>query len=260
MRPTVTVQEFVIVIAAKNNNPTLLTPDFLKYTGIVPADWELARSPIANNRVAQITFQNGISIVAETNRVIFLETVHSKDNKSLLIPQIARKYVETLPNVEYQGIGLNPRGYVSFDMQDAARQYFTNTLFSKDSWHEIGDAPVRATANFTYTLERGQFNLSVNEASLRLPNEKPMPVVLFTGNFSYEVANDNVSERLLRLYQAIENWQADLESYCDIVNTKFLSSSNLNTVVSEPELASSVSAISNADLSNDALVMSASAA
>ena len=36
--PQVSVQELVIVIAAKNNNPTILTVDFLKYSGIIPSD------------------------------------------------------------------------------------------------------------------------------------------------------------------------------------------------------------------------------
>jgi hypothetical protein len=43
MTPTVTIQELALALTAKNHSPTLLNSDFLKYSGIVPPDWELAR-------------------------------------------------------------------------------------------------------------------------------------------------------------------------------------------------------------------------
>lgn len=91
--PQVSVQELVIVIAAKNNNPTILTVDFLKYSGIIPSDWELARQPVLTNSAAQVIFTNGVSIVAETNRVIFIEQVADKSADAIAIPLLARKYV-----------------------------------------------------------------------------------------------------------------------------------------------------------------------
>lgn len=129
--PQISVQEWVIVIAAKNNNPTILTVDFLKYSGIIPSDWELARQPVLTNSAAQVIFTNGVSIVAETNRVIFIEQVADKSANAIAIPLLARKYVETLPNAEYQAIGLNPRGYASFDdSEDAAHNYVSQTLLA----------------------------------------------------------------------------------------------------------------------------------
>lgn len=219
----VSVQELVIVIAAKNNNPTILTADFLKYSGIIPSDWELARQPVLNTNVSQVVFTNGVSIVAETNRVIFIEALADKSADEIAIPLLARKYVETLPNAEYQAIGLNPRGYASFDAsEDAARNYVSQTLLAPGAWQEVGTTPARATVNYVYTLERGQFNLSVNEAALRQSDETTKPIVLFSGNFSYDVANNSKEEQLKNLYQALGNWQADLEVYTDIINNKFL--------------------------------------
>lgn len=223
MTQTLTVQELVIVIAAKNHNPTILTPDFLKYSGIVPTEWELARPPLYTNTMAQMTFNNGIGIVAEPNRVIFSEAIVGKAVSVVAVPGIARKYTDTLPNIDYQAIGLNWRGYVPFnEPQDAARKYLAETLLSAGPWHEFGTAPARASVNFAYTLERGQFNLSVNDALLNLADETTTPIVLFSGNFSYDIASKTVSERLLSLHQTLDNWQADLETYTDLVSNKFL--------------------------------------
>ena len=224
----VSVQELVIILAAKNNNPTILTADFLKYSGITPSDWELARQPVLTNNVSQIIFTNGISIVAETNRVIFIEQVVDKSADAIAIPLLARKYVETLPNAEYQAVGLNPRGYASFDAsEDAARNYLSKTLLAPGAWQEIGTAPARATINYVYTLERGQFNLSVNEAAMRQADETTTPIVLFSGNFSYEIASNSKAEQLNNLYKALSNWQADLDTYTDIVNNKFLATQSV---------------------------------
>lgn len=231
----VSVQELVIVIAAKNNNPTILTADFLKYSGIIPSDWELARQPVLTNSAAQVIFTNGVSIVAEPNRVIFIEAIADKSAAEIAIAQIARKYVEILPNAEYQAMGLNPRGYASFDAgEDAARNYLSQTLLAPGAWSDVGTAPARATINYVYTLERGQLNLSVNEAGLRQSDETVKPIVLFSGNFSYDIANDDKAERLKNLYQALDNWQADLDTYKDIVDSKFLANQKTKPAPAKP--------------------------
>jgi hypothetical protein len=225
MTTSLVVQELVIVIAAKNLNPIVLTPEFLKYSSIVPAEWELARQPMCTQQGSQVTFTNGISIVAQPQRVMFAEAIDGKVAAEVAIPSIARKYVQTLPNLDYQAIGLNPRGYITFDSEPgAAHKYISEKLLSAGEWQEVGTAPVRATINLAYTLERGVFNLSVNEAALRQPDETITPLVLFSGNFSYDIAGKNGEEKLTSLYQAIENWQADVDSYKNIINTKFLAS------------------------------------
>jgi len=40
MNPNLQLQELAISIKAKDLNPTVINPDFLKYTGIVPNEWE----------------------------------------------------------------------------------------------------------------------------------------------------------------------------------------------------------------------------
>jgi hypothetical protein len=232
MTTSLVVQELVIVIAAKNLNPIVLTPEFLKYSGIVPAEWELARQPMCTQQGSQVTFTNGISIVAQPQRVMFAEAIDGKVAAEVAIPSIARKYVQTLPNLDYQAIGLNPRGYVTFDSEPgAARKYISEKLLSAGEWQEVGTAPVRATINLAYTLERGVFNLSVNEAALRQPDETLTPIILFSGNFSYEMASLSGNEKLESLCQALNNWQADLETYQDIVNTKFLAVATENKAI-----------------------------
>ncbi|MEJ1934789.1 hypothetical protein WDZ92_31705, partial [Nostoc sp. NIES-2111] len=204
MSQNLITQELGIIIAAKNHTPTVLNPDFLKYSGIVPTQWELARQPIYTQSVSQVAFTNGIVIVAEPARVIFIEAIEDKAIAEITIAEIAKKYVQTLPNVEYEAVGINPRSYITFDQQqDTARQYITNTLLSTGAWQEIGNAPVRATLNLAYTLERCPLYLTVSEAALRNPDETSTPIVLFNGSFSYQVTGETASERIADLHQII---------------------------------------------------------
>ncbi|WP_375494250.1 hypothetical protein [uncultured Nostoc sp.] len=232
MSQSLITQEFGIIIAAKNYNPTLLNPDFLKYSGIVPREWELARQPISTQNVSQVAFTNGVLIVAEPTRVIFIEAIEGKAVAEIIVADIAKKYVQALPNVEYEAVGLNPRSYMSFDQQqDAARQYLAEMLLSPGPWQEVGTAPVRATLNLVYTLERCPFYLTVSEAALRNPDETSTPIVLFNGSFSYQVIGETVPERLKNLHQLIDNWQADLLTYQDIINSKFITKAAAHTTV-----------------------------
>jgi len=43
MSKVLEVQEIAVVITATNYDPSLLNPNFLKYSGIIEEDWELAK-------------------------------------------------------------------------------------------------------------------------------------------------------------------------------------------------------------------------
>jgi hypothetical protein len=46
------IQDLTLVVVARNHNPTILNPDFLKSTHIVPEHWELAAPPFCVEPVA----------------------------------------------------------------------------------------------------------------------------------------------------------------------------------------------------------------
>jgi hypothetical protein len=237
MKPNLNIQELAIAIAAKQHNPTILTPDFLKYSGIVPGDWELARQPILTNSASQVSFQNGISITAEVNRIIFSEVLTTKETIEAEIPAIARKYVETLTQVDYQAVGINFRGHVLFDQQNnTARNYILATLLNPGPWQEYGQATAQAAIRFVYNLNGVQLNLDINEAGLQLPEKEVQPIVLFTANFAHGISADEQSQKLANLGQVISNWKADLETYKDVVITKFLTSESYPLNLSPVEL------------------------
>lgn len=234
MTSSVDVQELAFVVTGKHQKPTILNPDVLQCLGVLPTDWELARPPVYTHQVSQLIFQNGITITAQADRIMFVETISGKARHEVEVARIARKYIETLPHAEYQAVGINLRGFVPFNQStDAAHQYLTTTLLTPGAWQTFGQAPVKASLNVVYTLDRARLYLSVNEAALQLPEGETLPIILFAGNFEYAITSDASSS--MTLMQAIENWQHDLDTYQDLINRHFLAPANPFDVSATPE-------------------------
>jgi hypothetical protein len=222
MNRTLSLQELAIVVSTPNQNPAVISLEFLKYSGIIPMEWELVREPISTNQLSQFVFQNGVALVAQTDRVMFLEAVNAKSDTEILVAEVAQKYTAIMQRMEYQAIGINLRGYVEQDTEDAPREYITQNLLAPGAWHEFGEDPVRATINLSYALKEGRFSLSVNDATLQMPEEEAKSVILFSGNFSYDLSELDGTEKLAKLATLMGNWQSDVDTFRDLVNAKFL--------------------------------------
>ena len=223
MNKTIQTQELAIAITAKNLNPNIVNLDFLKYSDIISSEWELARQPVYTKTLTQLVFQNGIAIVAQPNRIVFAETIDATHIQELQISQIAAKYIEKLPNVKYQAVGINPKGFVTFTESNAASNYLLKNLLAAAQWQEFGNAPPKAAIQLAYTLENSQLNLTINEGLLKVSEDKSVPAVLFSGNFDYKIAGTEPEARLKNLHQIIQNWKINLETYRELINNKFLS-------------------------------------
>jgi hypothetical protein len=222
MNRTLSLQELAIVVSTPNQNPSVINLEFLKYSGVIPMEWELARAPIYTNQASQIVFQNGVAIAAQPDRVMFLEAINAKSDTDIQVAEVAQKYTAIMQRMEYQAIGINLRGYVEQDTEDAPREYMTQTLLAPGAWHEFGEEPMRATVNLAYTLKDGRFSLSVNDATLQMPEEEAKPVILFSGNFSYDLSEFEGTARSEKLSMLIGNWQSDVDMFRDLINAKFL--------------------------------------
>ncbi|MEO1004362.1 MAG: hypothetical protein AAFW67_00655, partial [Cyanobacteria bacterium J06638_38] len=69
------IEEIALIIAAQDLTPTMMSPDFLKFSGIVPQEWELAQDPVLNPNFAQLNFTNGIGISAKPRTITISESL-----------------------------------------------------------------------------------------------------------------------------------------------------------------------------------------
>lgn len=232
MNQTLDIQDFSIILAVRNHNPAILSLDFLKGSGVIPGEWELASPPVISAQAAQMIFTNGIKIEAQAGIISFFQGMDSHDLfKNIEIPNIARRYAAMLPNLDYQGVGINPRRFVTFENRaDNAHQYLTQTLLSRGSWQDFGIAPLQVGMNLAYTLERCQLRLNINEVKLQFPDREAVSALLFAGNFTYGIAGVSAEERLQNLHQVLENWQSDVTTYQELIDSRFLAGGKDNIV------------------------------
>ena len=223
-KPFKTIDEVGIIIAAQNLTPTMMSEDFLRFSGIVPKDWELSQQPVLNPANAQLNYSNGVSINAQPRTITWNEALSNKKLEDVVIPEIVIKYIEKLPHAEYLGMSFNSKMLVPFPQNsEIVRQYITGRLLGSGSWKNIGKAPLQAGLNLMYLLEHCQLTINVAEARLQQPKKEPIAAILFSGNFNYNIAQKLSAEaKIERLKQSISFWQSDLMNFRDIVFNKFL--------------------------------------
>jgi hypothetical protein len=230
----INLQELALVIAVKEIDPTLITPEFLKYSQVVPADWEVVGNPIRNFQGSQVTFQNGVSVIAQPQRISFAELAVDKEADALISAQLAVKLVDVLPSLNYVGVGINLRGYIDFGSDTRqARDFMFQNLLAPGAWQQLGNAPVQAGINLGYTFDDRRLNLTINEAMLQTPDSQTSAIALFNGNFDYDVATTIApAAHTQRIKQIFSNWQQDLKLYQEVVGQFTLTDS----VISFPAL------------------------
>jgi hypothetical protein len=222
MSSTFITQEVSIVIAAQQS-PAMLREDLLKYSGIIPEDWLLNRQPVTGEQLSQLAFDNGCSIASQPDRLMFLETIGEKEPEKVVIGDVARKYVEIMKAVNYQAVGINFRSYVPYPTDnDAADKYICSKLLAAGDWQQYGKENVRASLNLLYPLERGQLNLSINSATIQQPEQGSLPILLFSGNFNYEIKDIPADKRLLTITAMIDNWITDYDTFRELISQKFM--------------------------------------
>jgi hypothetical protein len=199
-----------------------MNPSFLHGSGIVPTQWELTRQPQLSSRFSQLVYNSGVSIVAHPNRLLFVETLSTKSEANVEIPEVASRYVETLPNLDYQAVGINFRSHLTLaNTTVESNQYVSQNFLIRGEWLNSGIAPVQTELSLVFTLEGKRLYLTIQEATIRLPDKQLIPVVLFTGNFDYQLGSSSSSHKIEKLQKLFTNWHQDLENYLEIVN-KFI--------------------------------------
>ncbi|BAQ65321.1 hypothetical protein GM3709_2086 [Geminocystis sp. NIES-3709] len=217
------IEELTISLVIKNFNPTLLTYDLLTMSGIVPLDWELARQPVVNPRGSQVSFKNGVNIIAQPNTISFVEGLANKDSKTLEFANVAQKYISKMSNAEYQGISISPKIIVPFiQEEDGGKNYINNQLLNEGQWRNFGNLTPQASLNLFYQLDQCQLVLNINPAKLQQPNEAVISAVLFAGSFNYTLTELTGETRTNKMIGIINSWGKDLEIFRELVYQKFL--------------------------------------
>jgi hypothetical protein len=218
-------QEIAIVIAVPVENPTILNEVFLKQAGIIPSDWQLEREPVYSDRVAQIMFTNGLSIVAQPDRLMFLEIVGDKSIETLQAGEVAQKYIAALKMADYRSVGINFRSYAPKNSPDAATTYINNELLAPGNWQQYNNSKMRASINLNYDLGDRQLNFAIDAATIQFPTPLTHPAVVFSGTFSYDITASS-GDRVTSISAIIGTWQQEFNEFNSFITRRLIATTS----------------------------------
>lgn len=233
--PSFILQETGIVLGIPQQDPTFFNLDFLTYTGIIPGDWDLSSQPQRSPQSSRLSFHNDVSLVAEPQQTLFVETLGEKGMDEIQVPQVAIRFVDIMKNINFTSLQINFRGYVAFpDAPKAAHDYFFKAFLAPGPWQNVGTAPVRGGLNLMYTFENKKLDLTAQEAAIRRLDESSVAALVFTGSFESDIAGLDPQSRLEGVRQGIDAWNGDLKQFIDVVSRFFNQSKTQTPSVPTP--------------------------
>jgi hypothetical protein len=223
MSPSFVVLDLALVVALDNHSPTVMNVDFLRLSGIVPQDWELARPLVMSQQGSQIVFANGVSMMGQADRVVFLAPMLEGGERADQVALLAQKYVQALSQGDYQAVGVNLRGYASSSDPNWVGQYFGQALLRPGAWQQIGTETVRPSLTLNYSLgaNLGQLNLTITPAQIQQADQPALDTIFFAANYNQTLQGVS-SERVLQLQGVLATWQQYHQHFVELVQTQFL--------------------------------------
>jgi hypothetical protein len=221
--PILELQELAINITALDLKPGVINVDLLKMSGVIPAEWELAQTPVQSEQVVQLSFTNGLNILSQARRLMLLEQTTDKDPSTIQGPAIAQAYLSKFPHAHYQGISIAPKILIGFpDHPQAPQQFITQKLLAPGPWQTLGQEPLRAALTLNYVLKRCPFSLNIAEVQFNQGAQGEISGLLFTGNFTYSLPNPSPTDPLDYFTQRLKLWQTDVQQFRELLYRKFM--------------------------------------
>ena len=211
----VDITEFSVVLLATSNNPSILNPDFLQYNDIVDASQQIQEPPISTPAFSQVIFQDGLTVTADPDRVIFAQTRGRLATEDIVCPEIAKRYVKTVPHVTYRAVGINPKGFRRSG--DGAPDRVANALTDKGAWLSFKDTIPEIQLKAVYRYSGRTIFLDVIEAR-READGRQTPGILFQANIHRNITETNPQKRTEGLLSIIDSWKEDLSEFHVLVN------------------------------------------
>jgi len=168
-----------VVVAARDHNPTVLHPAFLASQQIV-TNVDLSEPPICTPAFAVVKYVDGLVFTVERERFQLSDSRLRDDFSSSDIPQLAAKYIKTLPHVRYTGAGINLTALVECDHPEAL---LISRFLKPGEWNDEA-LPVKALGlNFAYDVPRAVLRLSCEAGTVKHPELGEKRGILLTANY-----------------------------------------------------------------------------
>ena len=212
-----------IVVVSSQNNPSIMTQQFLREYDIIPADWKAGlgfESPVFSNA----TWDNGLSIKSEPGRIIFQYDLNEGQpepyEKDCLLVDIAEKYIEQLSKVKYTAVGINFSS-VCDDIENVQQEFSKLCLSSNlNQISNISHESVKISRKIdefktqNLTIEVGQFT-----GPGKYSDKAKNPIcLLLKGNLNCALTKAKIHDSWEEIMEVIKSWDTFYIYYSTLVN------------------------------------------
>ena len=207
-----------VVLVADSNNPTIINPDFLSSNDIVDNDLRVREPPVTTPVFSQVIYEGGISVKAEPNRVIFEHLAEAGaflEPETVVSSEMAVRYVETVPHVQYSAIGINPVA-VRF-CTGGTQEKLSSSLNDNGSWASFRDIMPEIQFKAIYEFEKKKINLDIAEGKWLEMGGSEVLGIAFRANIHRDIVQTKQQERIIELKSIINSWENDLNDFYALI-------------------------------------------
>ena len=90
---SMTWQMFAVTLNGLDVNPQFVTPDTLRYNGVVDSEWTLSKGALFGLSHSAFTYSNGVSVTASEESLCFRQTGDSLNGDDVLCDRLMERYL-----------------------------------------------------------------------------------------------------------------------------------------------------------------------
>ena len=207
---------FSIVVVAQAHNPSILNPDFLINNKIVDASFT-PKDVYCTPPISQVSFDEGISIIAEFERLQFVDHVSERIPHKSQIAEIATRYISVLPHVRYTAVGINFTGHYLWENTNSACSFISNKFIREVPCLSSGDGLTNVGLKFIYLFGKIKCTISIESTERIREENKRIPVILINANYNLDVKDNNIQE----IISFISDWKTQNERFTNFLEKAF---------------------------------------
>lgn len=206
-----------VVVSAKHHNPTILHPSFLASEGIVPSDWEAVET-VCTPIFAIVRYKNGIVFNVQENNFQVTENKIKDDFRNSQVADLARKYAEKLPHVNYSAVGVNFSGFI--ECAEVGSTVIRQFL-KRNSANFNGGSPQALGLRLVYNLPDARLRLSLDGGKVNVGTEKEKSGILVNANYHMDLPDSNREKRIKGLQKATSLFAQHCDNFIKVIGTIF---------------------------------------
>ena len=211
--------EFSVVLVANEHNPTIINRDFLLNNGIVVEQRPLDEPPpFSTPATSQVAFDSGLTVRGDRKRVVFEQSGEPLSIEDVLCAEIAKRYLKTIPHVNYTAIGVNPKGYRV--LAGRPSDGVAGALIDNGTWMKHRSAVPSFGLKATYQYDAKKITLDIFEGEVIEADQEKVRILALQGNIHRDIQEENQQMRLSSLLSILDSWRDDYSEYV-VITEKF---------------------------------------